>query len=75
MATAKKNLKKKPAKRSLKSSKTAMSTVVTVRLSDGEKERIDEIMMSLDIKRYSDVMRMALHMMKPNIGFTQANIH
>jgi hypothetical protein len=75
MATAKKKCRKKPSKRSLKSSKTAMSTVVTVRLSDGEKERIDEIMTDLDIKRYSDVMRMALHMMRPNIGFTQANIH
>ena len=69
-----KNYKKKSSKRSVKSGKTVMSTVVTVRVSDEEKERIDEIMMNLDIKRYSDVMRMALHMMKPNIRYIQVNM-
>jgi hypothetical protein len=74
MATARKNYRKKPSKRSVKSDKMVMSTVITVRISDGEKDRIDEIMMNLDIKRYSDVMRMALRMMRPNIGYTQANM-
>jgi predicted transcriptional regulator len=41
-----------------------MLSVVTVRISDEEKDRIDEIMRNLDIKRYSDVMRLALHMVK-----------
>jgi hypothetical protein len=74
MATARKKLKKKPAKRTLKSGKPVLSTVVTVRLSDGEKERIDEIMANLDIKRYSDVMRMALHMVRPDIRYNQVNM-
>ena len=39
--------------------------VVTVRISDEEKERIDHIMNSRNIKRYSDVMRMAVRMLKP----------
>lgn len=74
MATVRKNYKKKPLKRSMKSGREAMSTVITVRISDEEKERIDEIMMDLEIKRYSDVMRMALHMMKPDVGYTRVNI-
>lgn len=51
-----------------------MSTVITVRISDDEKERIDEIMLNMDIKRYSDVMRMALHMITPDIGHTRMNM-
>jgi len=68
--TAARSLKKKTSKRN----KSAMSTVVTVRISDEEKERIDGIMMNLDIKRYSDVMRMALHMVRPDIRYTQVNM-
>ena len=64
MATARKNYKKKLPKRSVKSDKATTLSVVTVRISDEEKERIDEIMRNLDIKRYSDVMRLALHMVK-----------
>jgi predicted transcriptional regulator len=50
-------------------------SVVTVRISDEEKERIDEIMRNLQISRYSDVMRMALHMLKQHdfSRFTQAH--
>jgi len=64
MATARKYCRKKLTKRSEKSDKVPVLSVVTVRISDEEKERIDEIMRNLDIKRYSDVMRMALHMVK-----------
>jgi hypothetical protein len=64
MATARKNCKKKSSRRSVKSDKVPTLSVVTVRISDEEKKRIDEIMRNLDIKRYSDVMRMALHMVK-----------
>ena len=64
MTTARKNGLKKKAKGRVRSDKPAALSVVTVRISDEEKERIDEIMKYLDIKRYSDVMRMALHMVK-----------
>lgn len=69
MATARKIVQKNTKKRRGKSGKPVMSTVITVRVSDSEKERIDEIMMNMDIKRYSDVMRMALHMVRPDIGY------
>ena len=60
MATAKKNgLKKSP-----KQIKAPNLSVVTVRISDEEKERIDTIMKNLNIKRYSDVMRLALQMVQ-----------
>jgi hypothetical protein len=65
MATSRNNGKKKSTKSSVKPSKAATLSVVTVRISDVEKERIDEIMRVLNIKRYSDVMRMALQMAKP----------
>jgi hypothetical protein len=65
MTIARKKYKKKPLKRSLKSDTLVMSTVITVRISDEEKMRIEKIMANLDIKRYSDVMKMALQMMKP----------
>jgi antitoxin component of RelBE/YafQ-DinJ toxin-antitoxin module len=62
MAAARKFYKKKTVPHPIKSDKTAMSPVVTVRISDEEKERIDLIMRNLNIKRYSDMMRMALQM-------------
>jgi hypothetical protein len=64
MATARKNCRKKSSKRSVKADKVPTLSVVTVRISDEEKGRIDEIMRTLDITRYSDLMRMALHMVK-----------
>lgn len=64
MDTARKNYNKKSSNRSVKSDRAALSSVVTVRISDAEKERIDKIMRNLDIKRYSDVMRLALQMVK-----------
>lgn len=64
MATAKRVFKKKPVKKAATSNKVPMLSVVTVRVSDEEKERIEKIMKQLDIKRYSDVMRMALQMVK-----------
>jgi hypothetical protein len=64
MAIVKKSSKKKPVNRRVKSDTVPTLSVVTVRFSDEEKERIDGIMRNLDIKRYSDVMRMALHMVK-----------
>jgi len=69
MATVKKGYKKKPLKRSVKSDTIVVSTVITVRISDEEKMRIEKIMANLDIKSYSDVMRMALHMVKPTLQY------
>jgi hypothetical protein len=74
MATARNSYKKRAPKRRMKSDKPVKSTVVTFRISDGEKERIDEIMTNLDIKRYSDVMRMALNLTRPHIGLNQVNL-
>jgi len=64
MATVRKSCRKKKARRSVRADKAATLSVVTVRISDEEKERIDDIMQRLDIHRYSDVMRMALQMVK-----------
>jgi len=64
MATARKSCRKRSSKRSLKPDKAPALSVVTVRISDEEKNRFDEIMRSLDITRYSDMMRMALQMVK-----------
>ena len=64
MATTKKTSRKKSSRQRVKSDTPATLSVVTVRISDEEKERIDEIMRNLDIKRYSDMMRMALQMVK-----------
>jgi len=64
MATVRKSCRKKKAKRTVRAEKVATLSVVTVRISDEEKERIDDIMQRLDIHRYSDIMRLALQMVK-----------
>ena len=69
----KKLFNKKSSRRIINPDRAVTSSVITVRISDGEKERIDNVMMDLDIKRYSDVMRMALHMVKPDIGYNQVS--
>ncbi|MBC7961502.1 MAG: hypothetical protein H7Y05_01015 [Steroidobacteraceae bacterium] len=61
--TVGKNRKKK-LKAEVSPPKQDMLTVVTVRISDEEKGRIDQIMSNRNIKRYSDVMRMAVRMLK-----------
>lgn len=65
MATKDKNTRstRKSRKRPrLKAKEQAVLSVVSLRISDEEKERIDEIMRIGNIKRYSDVMRMAIQM-------------
>ena len=64
MATARRKIRKKTSKRPASPGEARTISVVTVRISDEEKERIDGIMRDLDVKRYSDIMRMAFHMMK-----------
>jgi hypothetical protein len=69
MSITGKKYKKKPLKQVVKADKVLTSTVITVRISDDEKVRIEKIMANLEIKRYSDVMRMALEMVKPTLQF------
>ena len=69
MSITGKKYKKKPLKPGVKADKAATSAVITVRISDDEKVRIEKIMANLEIKRYSDVMRMALEMVKPTLQF------
>ena len=59
-----KKSKKRPVKRKTKLREQAVLSVVSVRISDEEKERIDEIMRLNDIKSYSDVLRMAIQMVQ-----------
>lgn len=54
--------KRKRKKKRKKAKEQAVLSVISVRLTDEEKERIDEIMRAGNIKRYSDVVRMAIHM-------------
>ena len=64
MTTARKKIKNKLSKRKVTTDEARVISVVTVRISDEEKERIDEIMRNLNVTRYSDIMKMALQMMK-----------
>ncbi|HIJ81129.1 MAG TPA: hypothetical protein HPP76_05425 [Desulfuromonadales bacterium] len=69
MTAIRKNYKKKSAhRRRVKADRQETLSVVTVRISDEEKERIDEIMARWDIKRYSDVMKIAIKMAVPRQG-------
>jgi hypothetical protein len=74
MADSKKSCKKKIAPRGRKPHDQSASSIITVRISDTEKQRVDEIMMNLDLKHYSDVMRMALQMVIPDIGYIQEHM-
>ena len=64
MATVSKNRRRKKTKRSVRDDRTPTLSVVTLRISDEEKERIDDIMRRLEIPRYSDVMRLALQLVR-----------
>jgi len=64
METAKKKYKPR-------AKKAAMSSVVSVRITEKEKEDIDVVMKNLNIKRYSDFMRIALQMVQPDMSYSQ----
>ena len=65
MRAVKKNCKRKLKSHvSVRMPRQETLSVVTLRISDDEKEQIDRIMDSWNIKRYSDVMRMAVRMLK-----------
>jgi Arc/MetJ-type ribon-helix-helix transcriptional regulator len=64
MATVKAGVKKTVRKKNKKKlKKQAVLSVVSVRISDKEKERIDKMMQAGIISNYSDVLRLALQMM------------
>jgi ABC-type uncharacterized transport system ATPase subunit len=67
MAVNVKNTKKvnmKCRRQIFRAKQQSVLSVVSVRISDEEKNRIDEIMHTVNIKRYSDVMRMAIQMVQ-----------
>ncbi len=67
METSAKSIGKKRKQRRTKAKGQAVLSIVSVRISDEEKERIDEIMRIGNIKRYSDIMRMAIQLVRvPN---------
>ena len=64
MTTIRKSAEKKPVAHRVKHDRSSLSTVITVRVSEKEKMRIEKIRANYDITR-SDVMRMALQMLEP----------
>ena len=64
MTTTKRTNSKKQTERRGKAKSQAVLSIVSVRISDEEKERIDEIMRRGNIKSYSDVLRMAIQMVQ-----------
>ncbi|MDD2851834.1 MAG: hypothetical protein PHY09_08030 [Desulfuromonadaceae bacterium] len=57
-----KNTGKRRKKHAVNQREYAAKTVISVRISDEEKKRIDEIMCSININRYSDVLKIAIQM-------------
>jgi len=64
MATTKRTNSKKQTVRRVKAKAQAVLSIVSVRISDEEKERIDEIMRLGNFKSYSDILRMAIQMIQ-----------
>lgn len=62
-----KSVKRKRKKKRKKAKEQAVLTVISVRLTDEEKERIDHIMRVGNFKRYTDIVRLAIQMYRgPN---------
>ena len=53
---------KKRKHRPVRANRQALLSVVSVRISDAEKKRIDEIMRRDNIRHYSDVMKIAIQL-------------
>ncbi len=74
--TGAKNAKKRKKKRRVKAKEQAVLSVISVRISDEEKERIDAIMRAVNIKRYTDVLKIAIQMVQvpdnEEIGYSGA---
>jgi len=75
MENSVKSTRKRRKKRKIKAKNQSGLSVVSLRISSQEKERIDEIMRIGNIKRYSDVLRMAIKMVQVSendkIGFSE----
>lgn len=57
-------IRKNRKKRQVRANRQALLSVVSVRISDAEKKRIDEIMRRDNITRYSDVMKLAIQLIE-----------
>jgi hypothetical protein len=67
MIETKKKPKKKRPSRKAQPREQAVLSVISVRISDEEKDRIDEIMRDGRFKSYSDMLRLAMQMYRiPN---------
>lgn len=62
-------MEKARRKYKVRKDKKPLSTVVSVRISEKEKESIDVLMKNLNIQRYSDFMRIALQMVQPDMSY------
>ncbi len=62
MNNSTRNISKKRKHRPVKAKGKAPLSVVSVRISDEEKKRIDEIMRRDNIRHYSDVMKIAIQL-------------
>jgi hypothetical protein len=56
--------RKRRKKRRVKAKEQSVLSIISVRISDEEKERIDTIMRVANIKRYSDVLKIAIQMVQ-----------
>lgn len=54
--------------------KATMSSIVSVRITETEKNEISLVMKNLNITRYSDFMRIALQMVQPDMSYSQVHI-
>jgi metal-responsive CopG/Arc/MetJ family transcriptional regulator len=70
-----KKIKKKRPSRKAKPRAQAVLSVISVRISDEEKERIDEIMREGKFNSYSDILRMAMQMYRIPTIETQRATH
>ena len=59
-----KNTRKRRKKRRVKAKEQSVLSIISVRISDEEKERIDNVMRVANIKRYSDLLKIAIQMIQ-----------
>jgi hypothetical protein len=67
METVKNSNKNTSSKRNIKSRKVPKASVLSVRISADDKDRINRIMKASKINNYSDFMRIALQMIQQQL--------
>jgi hypothetical protein len=67
-------MEKTRRKYKIRKDKKAMTTVVSVRITENDKKAIDRTMKNLNITRYSDFMRIALRMVQSDMSYFQVQI-